>query len=75
MTPPPIERRQGEDEGEDEQEDERDDEGGPADKQKPEMKTKFLPSLACTLLIANRRAVLFFIPLRKKIFHVLSTNP
>ena len=42
-------RRQGEDEGEDEQEDERDDEGGPADKQKPEMKTNFLPSLACTL--------------------------
>ena len=34
-----------EDEGEDEQEDERDDEGGPADKHKPEMKTKFLRDL------------------------------
>ena len=32
-------------EGEDEQEDERDDEGGPADKHKPEMKTKFLRDL------------------------------
>ena len=34
-----------EDEGEDEQEDERDDEGGPADKHKPEIETKFLRDL------------------------------
>jgi hypothetical protein len=43
----------------------------PEMKQKPEMKMKFLLSLACTLLIATCRAVLFFIPLWKKIFHVV----
>ena len=39
----------------------------PEMKQKPEMKPKFLPSLACTLLIATCRAVLFCIPLRKNL--------